>query len=77
MQIAREVESRLTKIYSDLISLEKMMSYKYGIMEVLRDISPYVNADAGRKMTIAEQCHKDWLMKARLRDEDDEITDEP
>ena len=77
LQIAREVESRLTKIYSDLISLEKMMSYKYGIMEVLRDISPYINADAGRKMTIAEQCHKDWLMKARLRDEDDEITDEP
>ena len=77
LQIAREVESRLTKIYSDLISLEKMMSYKYGIMEVLRDISPYVNADAGRKMTIAEQCHRDWLQKARLRDEDDEITDEP
>ena len=77
LQIAREVDSRLTKIYSDLISLEKMMSYKYGIIEVLRDISPYVNADAGRKMTIAEQCHRDWLMKARLREDDEETTDEP
>ena len=77
LQIAREVDTRLTKIYADLVSLEKMMSYKYGIIEVLRDISPYVNADTGRKMTIAEQCHRDWLMKARLREDDEETTDEP
>lgn len=72
LEIAREVESRLTKIYADLISLEKMMSYKYGVIEVLRDISPYVNADEGRKMSIVEECRKRWIRNAYLRDDDDE-----
>ena len=77
LEIAREVESRLTKIYADLISLEKMMSYKYGIIEVLKDISPYVNADAGRKMTIVEECRNRWIRNAYLRDDNDEDNDEP
>ena len=77
LEIAREVESRLTKIYADLISLEKMMSYKYGIIEVLKDISPYVNADAGRKMTIVEECRNRWIRNACLRDDNDEDNDEP
>ena len=72
LEIAREVESRLTKIYADLISLEKMMSYKYGVIEVLRDISPYVNADEGRKMSIVEECRKRWIRNAYLRDDNDE-----
>ena len=72
LEIAREVESRLTKIYADLISLEKMMSYKSGVIEVLRDISPYVNADEGRKMSIVEECRKRWIRNAYLRDEDDD-----
>lgn len=72
LEIAREVESRLTKIYADLISLEKMMSYKYGVIEVLRDISPYVNADEGRKMSIVEECRKRWIRNAYLMDEDDD-----
>ena len=72
LEIAREVESRLTKIYADLISLEKMMSYKYGVIEVLRDISPYVNTDEGRKMSIVEECRKRWIRNAYLRDEDDD-----
>ena len=72
LEIAREVESRLTKIYADLISLEKMMSYKYGVIEVMRDISPYVNTDEGRKMSIVEECRKRWIRNAYLRDEDDD-----
>lgn len=72
LEIAREVEGRLTKIYADLISLEKMMSYKYGIIEVLRDISPYVNTDEGRKMSIVEECRKRWIRNAYLRDDDEE-----
>ena len=72
LEIAREVESRLTKIYADLISLEKMMSYKYGVIEVLRDISPYVNTDEGRKMSIVEECRKRWIRNAYLRYEDDD-----
>ena len=77
LEIAREVDTRLTKIYADLVSLEKMMSYRYGIIDVLKDIAPYVNADEGRRMTIVEECRKRWIRNAYLRDEDDEETDEP
>jgi len=76
LEIAREVESRLTKIYADLISLEKMMSYKYGIIDVLRDISPYINADEGRKLSIVEECRKRWIRNAYLR-EDEEDEEQP
>ena len=72
LEIAREVDTRLTKIYADLVSLEKMMSYKYGIIDILKDIAPYVNADTGRKMTIVEECRNRWIRNARLRDEEDE-----
>ena len=72
LEIAREVDTRLTKIYADLVSLEKMMSYKYGIIDILKDIAPYVNADEGRKMTIVEQCRQRWIRQAYLRDDDDE-----
>ena len=72
LAIAREVDTRLTKIYADLVSLEKMMSYRYGIIDVLKDIAPYVNADEGRKMTIVEHCRQRWIRSAYLRDEDEE-----
>jgi hypothetical protein len=72
LAIAREVDTPLTKIYADLVSLEKMMSYRYGIIDVLKDIAPYVNADEGRKMTIVEQCSQRWIRNAYLRDEDEE-----
>ena len=72
LEIAREIDTRLTKIYADLVSLEKMMSYRYGIIDVLKDIAPYVNADDGRRMTIVEECRKRWIKNAYLRDDDDE-----
>ena len=72
LEIAREVDTRLTKIYADLVSLEKMMSYKYGIIDILKDIAPYVNADEGRKRTVVEECRDRWIRNAYLRDEDDE-----
>ena len=40
LEIAREVDSRITKIYADLVSLEKMMHYKRSIIDVLKDILP-------------------------------------
>ena len=39
LEIAREVDSRITKIYADLVSLEKMMHYKRNIIDVLMDIA--------------------------------------
>ena len=44
------------------------MSYRYGIIDVLKDIAPYVNADEGRRMTIVEECRKRWIRNAYLRD---------
>ena len=40
LEIAREVDSRITKIYADLVSLEKMMHYKRNIIDVLKDVLP-------------------------------------
>ena len=76
LEIAREVDTRLTKIYADLVSLEKMMSYKYGIIDILKDIAPYVNADEGRRMTIVEECRKRWIRNAYLRDDEEEEEEE-
>lgn len=64
LAIARQVESRLMKIYADLVSLQKMMNYKLSIIDVLKDISPHVNEDEGRKLTLAEKCRRRWLRNA-------------
>ena len=77
LEIAREVDTRLTKIYADLVSLEKMMSYKYGIIDILKDIAPYVNADEGRRMTIVEECRNRWIRNAYLRDDEEEEEEQP
>lgn len=61
LAIARQVETRLMKIYADLVSLNKMMNYKMSILDVFKDILPYVNEDNGRKQTLAEKCRKRWL----------------
>ena len=67
LAIARQVESRLMKIYADLVSLQKMMNYKLTIIDVLKNIAPYVNNEAGRKQTLAEECRKRWLRNAVKR----------
>lgn len=64
LQIARQVDMRLTKIYADLVSLEKMMHYKLSIVDVLKDIAPAINDEQGRKLTLAEQCRRRWLRGA-------------
>jgi hypothetical protein len=64
LEIARDIDSRLTKIYSDLVSLEKMMHYKHSIIDMLKTIAPYINDEEGRKLTLIEQCRKRWLRHA-------------
>ena len=64
LAIARQVESRLMKIYADLVSMQKMMNYKLTIIDVLKNIAPYVNSEDGRKQTLAEECRKRWLRNA-------------
>ena len=65
LEIAREVDTRLTRIYADLVSLEKMMHYKYSIIDMLKDVLPEPDTDEGRRLTLVEECHKRWVENAR------------
>lgn len=67
LEIAREVDSRLTKIYADLVSLEKMMHYKRSIIDVLKDVLPSLDDEQGRRKTLVEECHDRWIENARNR----------
>ena len=64
LEIARQVETRLTQIYADLVSLEKMMNYRLSIIDVLKDIAPFVNDERGRRLTLVEECRRRWLRGA-------------
>ena len=64
LEIARDIDTRLTKIYADLVSLEKMMHYKHSIIDILKAIAPYINDEEGRRLTLVEQCRKRWLRHA-------------
>ena len=61
MLFRSQVPTRLSHIYADLVSLEKMMHYKLSIVDVLRDAAPYINDERGRRLTLVEQCRKRWL----------------
>lgn len=65
LEIAREVDTRLTRIYADLVSLEKMMHYKYSIIDLLKDVLPELDTDDGRRLTLVEECHDRWVENAR------------
>ena len=61
LEIARGIEARLAKIYTDLVMIEKFLHYKHGMKAWLKDLLPNLNADQGRKMTIADRCRRRWL----------------
>lgn len=63
LDIARQIDSRLTKIYADFVSLEKMMHYKHSIIDILLSIAP-LDTDQGRRLTLIERCRKRWLRNA-------------
>ena len=65
LEIAREVDSRITKIYADLVSLEKMLHYKRSILDVMKDVLPGLDTDEGRRLTLVEECHDRWVENAR------------
>lgn len=64
LEIARQIDTRLTNIYADLVSLEKMMTYKHDIIDILKAVLPYINEDNGRRLTLVEQCRRRWLRNA-------------
>ena len=69
LEIAREVNSRITKIYADLVSLEKMMHYKRSIIDVLKSALPEIDDNMGCRQTILEECYERWINGARDRKE--------
>ena len=69
LEIAREVDCRITKIYADLVSLEKMMHYKRSIIDVLKSALPEIDDNMGRRQTILEECYERWINGARGRKE--------
>ena len=69
LEIAREVDSRITKIYADLVLLEKMMHYKRSIIDVLKSALPEIDDNMGRRQTILEECYERWINGARGRKE--------
>ena len=64
LEIARQIDSRLTKIFADLVSLEKMMHYKHSIIDILKSVAPPLNDEQGRRQTLIEKCRKRWLRYA-------------
>ena len=66
LEVARSVDARLTRIYADLVSLEKMMHYKLTIIDVLKSQMPYINDNQGRKLTIIEEGFQRWLENASM-----------
>ena len=64
LEIARDIDSRLTKIYADLVSLEKMMHYRHSIVDLIKSALPYMNDEQGRRHTLVEECRRRWLRNA-------------
>ena len=64
LEIARDIDSRLTRIYADLVSLEKMMHYRHSIVDMIKSALPYMNDEQGRRHTLVEECRRRWLRNA-------------
>jgi len=61
LEIARGIEARLARIYTDLAMIEKFLHYKHTVKDWAQDLLPKLNADSDRKMSIAERCRRRWL----------------
>lgn len=75
LEIARGIESRLARIYTDLVMIEKFLHYKHTVRDWIHDLIPKLNADKDRKMNIAEQSRRRWMHNggsSYYADEDDE-----
>ena len=69
IEIARQIETRLSQIYADLVSLEKMMHYKLSILDVWKRYGPYLDDQTGRRSNLFQEAHHRWMMNAKLNKE--------
>lgn len=61
LEIARGVEAKLARIYTDLVMVEKYLHYKHDSKAWLKDLIPKLNTDKGHRQSIAEQCRRRWM----------------
>lgn len=64
LKVAQEVDSRLTKIYSDLVMIEKFLHYKYGFAQEWAKIKAGVKLTSEKKTSIAEERLNYWKQNA-------------
>lgn len=61
LEIARQIEAKLARIYTDLVTIEKFLHYKHNILDYVKDLCPKLNADKYKKMNIAERSRRRWM----------------
>lgn len=76
LEIARNIEARLAKIYTDLVMVEKFLHYKHSISDWAHDLLPKLNADQDRKLSIAERCRRRWMRNGGSGNYNEEDEDE-
>ena len=67
LDIARDIEARLSDIHTQLVLIEKFLHYKYTVKDWFLSFIPKLNADKDRKLNIAEQCHKRWMITGGVK----------
>lgn len=78
LEIARGIEARLARIYTDLVMIEKFLHYRHSLLDWAKELAPKLNADSNQKLSIAEQCHRRWMRNggsANYQREDEEDED--
>ncbi|MEE0906651.1 MAG: hypothetical protein U0L43_00505, partial [Muribaculaceae bacterium] len=70
LEAARDIDTRITKIYADLVTLEKMMHYRRSISDILRGFLTQLSTADGRQ-DVAGKALQRWLDAAKKRNEDE------
>ena len=59
LRIAREIEGRLVKIYASLVTMERMMSFRLSVKDILGSFAP-LDLSSCNKPSIAERAMQRW-----------------
>ena len=70
LEAARDIDTRITKIYADLVILEKMMHYRRSISDILRGFLTQLSTAEGRQ-DVAGKALQRWLDAAKNRNENE------
>ncbi len=68
LDIAREIDSRITQIYAGLVTLEKFMRYKHNIVDMLLSYGPKVDDEQGRHRELVDSAFIRWREAGKLTD---------